>query len=559
MLPARDFRASPPPPFRQVRQIRLHAKRLWPQREMEMEEGNRPDTGSVLLEMRNIWKSFPGVAANRGIDLTLRVGEIHALLGENGAGKSTLMNILAGLYRPDDGQILLCGAPLTFRSPADAIAAGIGMVHQHFRLVEQLSVAENIHLGWKETPQRISPAVLAQRTEKICCKYGLNIDCSAKIWQLSTGEQQRVEIVRVLARGARVLILDEPTAVLTPNEATELFQVARALADGGRAVVFISHKLEEVVAVSDCVTILRSGEKIAHLRTCDANERLLARLMVGQDIVSGRYERPREEGAPILDLRGARAVNDRGLPALVDVDLTLREKEIVGVAGVAGNGQSELAEVLTGLRPLSQGTLRVKGKDLTGRSALQFAQAGIGHIPEDRIGRGLVADLSVMQNAILREYNRPPICRGLRLDNKAASGFAQELVLEADVRVPGVGTKVHHLSGGNQQRLLARREMRIAQHLLVAVHPTRGLDIAATESVRQALLEHRNRGGAVLLISEDLDEVLLVADRIVVMYEGRIVGEFEASTARREALGLLMGGATAEASGFGIVQEGDCE
>ncbi len=499
-------------------------------------------TDGLVVEMRAIWKRFPGVIANQGIDFDLRAGEVHALLGENGAGKTTLMNILSGSYRPDDGTILINGQPMQFRSPAQAIAAGIGMVHQHFRLVEKLTAAENVHLGWQETPWNVSSSNLAQRTEAICVEFGLHVDPSAKIWQLSTGEQQRVEILRVLARGARVLILDEPTAVLTPHEASELFRVMRDLAASGRSVVFISHKLDEVLEVSDRLTVLRGGRRVETCATDVCDHRMLARLMVGQDVVFREHDRERVQGQVVLDLRDAHAISDRGLPALKGVTLDIREGEILGVAGVAGNGQSELAEVLTGLRPLEGGSLAIDGVDLTNATPTRLLRAGVGHIPEDRLGTGLVRDASVTHNAVLREYRDPPISRGLRIDGREAGKFARALVQLADVRVPTVRVLVRNLSGGNQQRLLAGRETRIASRLLVAVHPTRGLDIGATDEVRRVLIEHRNAGSAVLLISEDLDEVLAMADRVVVMYEGGVVGEFDGKNADREEIGLRMGG-----------------
>ncbi|MBI1881819.1 MAG: ABC transporter ATP-binding protein [Chloroflexi bacterium] len=508
---------------------------------------HQPEADSVLVEMRGIWKHFPGVVANQGIDLELRAGEVHALLGENGAGKSTLMNILAGTYHPDGGAILIRGQPVQFKSPAQAIAAGVGMVHQHFRLVETLSVAENIHLGWNQTPWGVSAAILVRRTEAICAKFGLYVDPHAKIWQLSTGEQQRVEILRVLARGAHILILDEPTAVLTPQESAELFQVMRALVAAGQTIVFISHKLDEVLGVSDRITILRGGRKVATRWAAECDHRLLARLMVGQEVASRQYQREPIQGKTMLELCHIHILNDRGLPALVDINLTIREGEILGVAGVAGNGQKELAEVLTGLRPLRQGSIILDGTDLTGASAARIASAGVGHIPEDRIKTGMIRSATVTHNAILREYKQSPISRGIRLINQEATKFAQALVKQADVRVPHVRIPMRHLSGGNQQRLVARREARMATRLLVAASPTRGLDIGATEEVQRFLIAHRNAGGAVLLISEDLDEVMNVSDRIVVMYEGRLLGEFEAATANREEIGLLMGGKTTAA------------
>jgi ABC-type uncharacterized transport system ATPase subunit len=479
--------------------------------------------GACLAEMRGIWKSFPGVVANRGTCFDLREGEVHALLGENGAGKTTLMNILSGLYRPDAGAILIGGKGVHFRSPSQAIAAGIGMVHQHFRLVDKLTVAANVHLGWADTPFLVSQAGLVSRTEALSHRFGLAVDPRAKIWQLSVGEQQRAEILRVLARGARVLILDEPTAVLTPNEVTELFHVLRGLAAHGHAIVFISHKLGEVLEISDRITVLRGGSNVA---TCSASEcepRMLARLMVGSEVIRRDSRRTRPEGHVVVELQDLCALGDRGQLALKDVSLSIRSHEIVGIAGVAGNGQAELAEVITGLRR-------------------QFADSGIGHIPEDRTGSGMAPDASIAENAVLREYRKPPIKKGLRLLRTQVRRVGEQIMREADIRAPSVEIPVGNLSGGNQQRLLARREMRVGSRLVAAVHPTRGLDVAATEAVRQSLLDHRDTGCAVLLISEDLDEVLAVSDRIVVMYEGRMVGEFDAGNADREKIGLLMGG-----------------
>jgi general nucleoside transport system ATP-binding protein len=499
--------------------------------------------GAVVVAMRNIWKRFPGVVANQGINLDLRAGGVHALLGENGAGKSTLMHVLSGMYRPDAGTIALGGAPVTFRSPADAIAAGIGMVHQHFRLVETQTAAENIHLGWDQTPWLASSRALAERTEKLCDEFGLHVDPNAWIWQLSTGEQQRVEILRVLSRGARVLILDEPTSVLTPVEADELFRVVRALAAGGRSVVLITHKLEEVMAASDQVTVLRGGRVVASVPTAGCDRPTLARLLIGQEMVSRLHREARATGKPVLEIREVSAIGDRGLPALRGLSLTIREGEILGIAGVAGNGQSELAQVLTGLRPVDHGSVLVDGVELTGAVPGRFVDAGVGHIPEDRLGMGLVAALSITDNAILREYDKAPVARGLRIDLREAARFASDLVTQAAVRTPSVEIPVRNLSGGNQQRLLAGRETRVASRLLIAVHPTQGLDIGATDELRRVLMEQRNRGGAVLLISEDLDEVLIMSDRVAVMYGGRIAGEVDAAHVDREAIGMLMGGA----------------
>jgi ABC-type uncharacterized transport system ATPase subunit len=510
------------------------------------------DERNVQVQMRRIWKRFPGVVANQGVDLDLLPGEVHALLGENGAGKTTLMRILAGFYKQDEGEIFMGSQRLILGSPADAIEHGIGMVHQNFRLVDTLTVAENIHLGWKETPAVVSAASLAVRTKAICDEFGLNVDPQAKVWQLSTGEQQRVEILRVLSRGVKVLILDEPTSVLTPQEARDLFKVLREIAGGGRIVVFISHKLEEVLQVSDRITVLREGRIVGSRLTKDCDLRSLARLMVG-DLVA-THSRPKSEkarGEKVLEVKAVEARNDRDLPALKELSLEVRSGEIVGIAGVAGNGQTELAEVVTGLRRVDRGTIVVGQTELTNRSPSRFAAAGVGHIPEDRLGVGLAGNETILSNAILREYKDPPITQRGFLSKAAAKRFARGLVATAGVRVPTVELPIRMLSGGNLQRFLARRETRIASRLLVAVHPTRGLDIGATEELHRLLYEQRARGGSVLLISEDLDELLEVADRIAVMYEGRIRGEFDSRDADRETIGLLMGGATSAGGSVG--------
>jgi simple sugar transport system ATP-binding protein len=497
---------------------------------------------SSFIAMHNIWKSFPGVKANKGIDLEFRAGEVHALLGENGAGKTTLMNILAGIYKADKGEIRINDRHVEIRSPVQAIGQGIGMVHQHFRLVDNMTVAENIHLGWKETPWHVSHRSLAQRTDEITSRLGFSIDTKSKIWQLSVGEQQRVEILRALARGAQLLILDEPTAVLTPSEAMELFIAIRSMTKQGRTVVFISHKLDEVLEISDQVTVLRAGSKVETLPTSECTHHNLARLMVGRDVIFQSIKKTGESMSPILEMEGINAVNDRSLPALIGINLSIMEGEILGIAGVSGNGQGELAEVLTGLRPVQGGRFVIDGKEMTGKSPRDLAKAGVGHIPEDRLARGLAASLSVTHNAILRRYRESPIRQGVRMVENAARQFADHIIKQADVRLSNPQVKAQTLSGGNQQKLIARREMDIASRVLVAVHPTRGLDVAATDEVRRSLVDHRNKGNAVLLISADLDEILMLSDRIGVMYEGRIVGILNDAEADREKIGLMMGG-----------------
>ncbi len=492
--------------------------------------------------MVNIWKQFPDVVANQGISLSLHSGEVHALLGENGAGKTTLMKVLSGYYRPDLGSILLNGKRLDLSSPAEAMKAGIGIVHQHFHLIETMTAAENIHLGWSDTPRLVTQLQLNERMQAITAQYGMQVDPKAKIWQLSVGEQQRVEILRVLARGAQVLILDEPTAVLTPQEADELFTVMRSLAAGGKIVIFISHKLDEVCKVSDRVSILRKGRLVETCETCDCTPRSLARLMIGYDLVSRLERSDTGQENVVLELDGIHALSDRLLPALKNFSLKLKGGEILGIAGVAGNGQRELAELITGLRPAEQGRMLVKGADLTNASPIRLASEGIGHVPEDRYNMGLVLEMSVVENAVMRNYHLSPISRRGFMNSSQADRYAQSLVDLSDVRTPGLHVPIRNLSGGNQQKLLVGREMDTATSVLVAVHPTRGLDVAATENVRKFLIKHRNQGGGVLLISEDLDEVLLMSDRIQVIYEGEIMGEFDASNVDIEEIGLLMGG-----------------
>ncbi len=502
-------------------------------------DGARPS-----VEARGISKAFGGVAALDAVDFEVRWSEVHALVGENGAGKTTLCNILAGIYRADAGQVIVDGTERDFRSPAHAIDAGIGMVHQHFRLVEPMTVAENIHLGWPETPGVVSQRALVDRTERFMAEMGLHVDPTARIWQLSVGEQQRVEILRVLARGARVLILDEPTAVLTAKEADDLFRVIRELAASGLSVIFITHKLREVLAVSDRLTVLRHGVREITRPTEGATASEIARLMTGEEREL-KVEHRTVTGAPALELSGVSALNDRGIEALHNVDLTVRSGEILGIAGVSGNGQSELAEVICGLRPLRSGSVALDGNDLASLSVRRVTDIGVGHIPEDRIGMGMVLSAPVKDNAVLHNYWTEEFSQGLTLDRQGVINFAKQLVVAARVQTRSVFSTAGQMSGGNQQRLVARREALAADRLLVAAHPTRGLDVNAAQEVRSTLIDKRDSGCAVLLISDDLDEVLLMGDRIAVMYEGRIMGVFDSADADREHIGLLMGGHSA--------------
>ena len=502
-----------------------------------------------VVRLAGVTKLFPGLVANDSVDFDLRRGEIHALLGENGAGKSTLMNILTGIYQADGGSILLDGQEVNFTSPEQAISAGIGMVHQHFKLVKAFTVAENMHLGWSETPRRVSAAVLEERTRALAAKFNLEVRPEAVVADISAGEQQRVEILRVLARGARVLILDEPTAVLTPREAGELFKALRIFTAQGYSVIFISHKLDEVMEISDRVTVLRSGKKIATLPAseCDANQ--LATLMVGREITmpDAKHDTTRKRGNIVLQLAGVSALDERGVQALTDIDLDLHEGEIVGVAGVAGNGQRELTEVLTGIRAVTEGQVRIQGHVMEAASPAAYLHSGIGHIPEDRLRSGLAPGMAVADNAVMREYMQAPLARGPMFSPAAAMTLAKQIVSDAEVLVPSMRMPVRNLSGGNQQRLVARREMRVATRALVAAYPTRGLDVGAINTMLRYLLEMRDRGVGVLMVSEELEDLLHIADRIVVLFKGRIIGGFDAANADMEQIGLLMGGRVAEA------------
>lgn len=499
--------------------------------------------GEILVEMRRITKRFPGVTANHLVDFELRQGEIHTLLGENGAGKSTLMNILYGMYQPDAGEILIKGRRVEFGSPADAIAQRIGMIHQHFMLIPPLTVAENVALGMRDhRPWKLDLKRVEREVEELSEKYGLAVDPRAKVWQLSVGVQQRVEILKALYRGAEVLIMDEPTAVLTPQEAEELFEVLRQLAEGGNGIVFISHKLWEVMRISHRVTILRDGTKINTVNTRDTTKEKLAEMMVGREVIL-QYEHPTVQvGEAVLRLRNVSALGDKGLPALQRVSFEVRAGEVLGIAGVDGNGQKELAEVIHGLRPATEGKILLDGKDVTNRPPREVLDSGVAHIPEDRRKTGLVLDFSIAENVVLENFEaRPFTSRGFYQPQKVKT-FARDLAREFDVRAPGVDTPARSLSGGNQQKVVLAREISRDPQLLIAAQPSRGLDVGATEFIQRRLIDERTRGKAVLLISTDLDEVLAVSDRVLVIYEGRIMGEFLPGQATFEEIGLMMAG-----------------
>ena len=504
----------------------------------------------LAVSMTGIDKRFPGVVANQAVDFSARWGEVHALLGENGAGKSTLMSILAGLYKPDAGQIAIDGQVVDLHSPGEAIQHGIGMVYQHYKLVPSQTVAENLLLGLEHSSFRLNRAGVAAGIRALSERYRLRVDPERPIWQLSVGEQQRVEILKALQRGARILVLDEPTAVLTPRESDELMTTIRQIASEGRTVIFISHKLEEVRGVADRVTVLRGGRVVgAGMDMAGMSARDLARLMIGSEVVSEVRPSRHTSHDVALRLEGVSAADDRGLPALRSVDLELTAGEILGVAGVAGNGQRELAQVVAGLRRPTAGRLLLAGQDVTGRGARHMARAGVAHIPEDRLGEGLIGNLSLEDNALLKSYYKPPIAHGPFLRLAAALEFTKGLIQRFGIAGATPRSTTRLLSGGQLQRFVLAREMSANPRVVVAVHPTRGLDVAATAAVQEWLVGSRDDGCAILLISEDLDEVLQLSDRVAVIYEGQIVAVLKSGEADREHVGLMMVGSSPTAVG----------
>jgi|Deesub1362B_J571_1020462.scaffolds.fasta_scaffold00135_50 simple sugar transport system ATP-binding protein len=497
---------------------------------------------NVALLMRDITKVFPGVVANDKVTFELKVGEVHALLGENGAGKTTLMNILYGLYQADSGEIYLYGKRVRIRSPRDAIRHRIGMVHQHFKLVPRHTVAENVVLGLDGAPFLAPARAVEDEILQLGERYGLKVDPKAYIWQLSAGEQQRVEIIKALVRGADILILDEPTSVLTPQEVEELFKILARMREEGHSVIFITHKLDEVMEVSDRVTVMRRGKVVATLSTADVNKPTLAKMMVGREVVFRLKKVACERGQEALVVEDLWALSDRGLPALKGISFSVCRGEILGIAGVAGNGQKELVEVITGLRRATRGKVFVLGDEVTNENPRRIADKGVAHIPEERLKRGIVPEMSVAENLILKRHHRSPFCHGFFLNLRAVKRFAHHAIEEYAIMTPGPDTPAKLLSGGNIQRLILARELSGEPALVIAAHPTYGLDVGATEQIRQILLEQRRRGAAILLISEDLEELMSLADRIAVIFEGEIMGEVSPEAATLEEIGLMMAG-----------------
>ncbi|HEY8875554.1 MAG TPA: ABC transporter ATP-binding protein [Desulfosporosinus sp.] len=497
------------------------------------------------LEMCGITKRFPGVLSNNKVNIHIKTGEVLAILGENGAGKTTLMNILYGLYQPESGKILLNGKHVSINSPREAIALGIGMVHQHFMLVPTLTVCENVILGLSKS-FLVDLKTAAHKIKEITDTYGLAINPEAFVWQLSVGEQQRVEIIKALYRGANLLILDEPTAVLTPQESNELIQLLRNMASQGNSIILISHKLHEVMALSDRVTVLRDGEVCADVLTRETTQEALAQLMVGRKMAPCKREGKFSPGQTVLELQDVFAHGDKGTEALAGVSLTIREGEILGIAGVSGNGQKELAEVIAGLRPLSQGKITLNGKESTKMSPARIIQQGLGYIPEDRLHVGSIPSFNIWENLILKDHNHPPFAKHTFLQKKAIMAHSASLVETYGVKTPNLETATGRLSGGNIQRVILAREITRSPVALVAAYPTRGLDIGATEYLHSKLLEARKNGIGVLLISEDLEELLSLCDNIAVLYEGSVMKVMPVEATNERILGLLMAGIAEE-------------
>jgi simple sugar transport system ATP-binding protein len=501
-----------------------------------------------ILELKGITKRFPGVLANDHIDLTLEKGEIHALLGENGAGKTTLMNILYGLYQPDEGEIIVRGQPVKIHSPSDAIAAGIGMVHQHFMLIPVFTVTENVMLGSESTTAGgfLDRKASAEKIRKISEQYGLEVDPEAYVKDLPVGVQQRVEIVKLLYREADILILDEPTAVLTPQEVDELFKIIQSLVEQGKSIIFITHKLREVMEFADRITVIRRGRVVGQALPGEADQLKLAEMMVGRAVQLELDKAPARVGEPVLEVRNLLVLDERHQVAVDDVSFEVCAGEVLGIAGVQGNGQTELVEAVTGLRLPEEGKILLLGQDITRWAPREITELGAAHVPEDRQLDGLVLPFPIADNLILNTYYQEPFAKGVVLQEKEVLENANRLIREFDIRTPGASTSAGSLSGGNQQKVIIAREFSRPIKFLVASQPTRGLDVGSVEYIHGRILEKRDQGCAVLLVSPELDEIMELSDRIAVMYRGKIVEILPANTATKEGVGLLMAGIKSE-------------
>jgi simple sugar transport system ATP-binding protein len=510
----------------------------------------------MRLELQGISKRFGDLVANDRISLTAEEGEIHALLGENGAGKTTLMNVLDGLYRPDEGTIQIGGGPVHFANPGEAIHAGIGMVHQNFMLIPVFTVAENVMLGFERTSRLgfLDRRQAREEIHELSRQFGFEVDPDAVVGELSVGQQQRVEIVKALAREARLLILDEPTAVLTPQETEELFTVMRRLRASGRTILFITHKLKEVLAIADRITVIRQGRVIGTVQPAQTSESELASMMVGRGVELEVKKGPARPGQAVLEVGNLTVLNDSGRIAIDNVSLEVHAGEIVAVAGVQGNGQTELSEAITGLALVIGGSVRIAGRDLTGAPPKSVLRAGVANIPEDRQRDGLVGDFTIAENLVLDVHDEAPYYHWGALRWQTIFGVARDRLRDFDIRAHSVQDRVRTLSGGNQQKVIVARELPRSIRLIIASQPTRGLDVGSIEYVHSRLVEARDAGAAVLLISSELDEVMSLADRIVVMYRGRLAGPFETASLTREQIGLLMAGSTAAAERTGETQ-----
>ncbi len=501
---------------------------------------------NIVLQAKGITKRFPGVLANDKVDFDLRKGEIHVLLGENGAGKTTLMNILYGLYHQDEGEMLVNGKPVKIKDPNDSIAQGIGMVHQHFMLVPVFTVAENVMLGNETTRNGfLDRKTVSAKVRELSHQYGLDVDPDALVGQLPVGIQQRVEIVKTLYRNAQILILDEPTAVLTPQEAEELFVIMRGLTERGVSIIFITHKLKEVLAIADRITVMRAGRVVGTVTPKEMTEAKLASMMVGREVilkVEKGQAKPKQE---VLKVENLHVLDERGLETVRGVSFEVRAGEVLGIAGVQGNGQTQLAEALTGLRPVKSGKVIINGQDMTGKPPRPIIESGMAHIPEDRQRHGLVLSDTIVDNMVLCNYYRPPFAKGMVLQQEAMDAYARKLIQDFDVRTPSPFVPTSKLSGGNQQKVIVARELSRDVKLLIASQPTRGLDVGSIEYIHKEIVLMRDRGVGVLLISAELDEIMALSDRIAVMYRGQIVATVDSRAATREKLGLWMAGAHA--------------
>ena len=494
------------------------------------------------LEMKDICKSFQGVHANKDINLEINSGEILGLLGENGAGKTTLMNILYGIYQPDSGSILINGKPVRIANPLESINLGIGMVHQHFMLIQNHSVIENIALGYKDTPFLFPQKILCEKIEAFSSQFDFQIDLDQKVWQLSAGEQQRVEIIKTLLNGADLLILDEPTSVLTPQEIKELIDILRRMKADGHSVIFISHKLDEIMDICDRVTVLRKGRIVGGARTKDTDKMGLARMMVGKDVSLTMDREKLPKGDRVLSVQNIHVTGDKGLVAVKNVSFDLHKNEIFGVAGVAGNGQRELAEAITGIRSIDSGKVLINGRDITNLSPRKIYDYGVSHVPEERIRFGIAPGLFLYDNAILKQHHLKKFSKRYFLKYESVKRHAQAIITDFRVATHSINNQIRNLSGGNIQKLILGREISEQPQLLVASHPTYGLDVGATQFLRQHLLELCRQGSSVLLFSEDLDEIFELCDRVAVIFAGEFMGILETDDERVNDIGMMMAG-----------------